>query len=198
MYDVYHNNPHTYPLSKRRIVSPIGFTDSNLETMGAYIPLLGFCQVELIDLIDSPSSTIAHYELLAFIIAFLLAIFLNPHCAAIHIHVDNQNALAWSSGHIGTNDQLANILTLMNCFLQVGFNTIQTRCYIASKDNVQADQISRRSFANSEKLTQYYPSPHLIKFLGDLVNQPDRDVSLTLLSLLTLRDYNVSSLFVTC
>jgi hypothetical protein len=198
MYDVYHNNPHTYPLSKRMIVSPIGFTDSNLETMGAYIPLLGFCQVELIDLIDSPSSTIAHYELLAFIIAFLLAIFLNPHCAAIHIHVDNQNALAWSSGHIGTNDQLANILTLMNCFLQVGFNTIQTRCYIASKDNVQADQISRRSFANSEKLTQYYPSPHLIKFLGDLVNQPDRDVSLTLLSLLTLRDYNVSSLFVTC
>lgn len=198
MYDVYHNNPHSFPISKRAIVGPIGFTDADLFCSGAYIPSLGFCQVYFADITDSTLLSIAQYELLAFIIAFLLAIFLNPQCTAIHIHIDNQNALAWSSGHIGTNDQLANILTLMNCFLQVGFNTTQTRCYIASKDNVQADQISRRSFTNSENLTQYYPSLHLIKFLRELVNQPDRDVSLILQSLLTLLGYNVSSLFATC
>jgi len=198
MYDVYHNNPHTYPITKRSFVGPVGFTDADLYCSGAYIPSLGFCQVYFADLADCSSLTIAHYELLAFIIAFLLAIFLNPQCAAIHIHIDNQNALAWSSGRIGTNDQLANVLSLMNCFLQVGFNMTQTRCYIASKDNVQADQISRRSFTNYENLTQYYPNSHLIKFLRDLVNQPDRDVSQILQSLLILLDYDVSCLFVSC
>jgi hypothetical protein len=167
--------------------------------MGAYVPNLGFCQVHLADIFeDTKSLTIAHYELLAFIITFLFTMFLNPTSTAIHIFIDNQNAMAWSSGQIGTNDHLANVLTLLNGFLQAGFNITQTRSYIESKKNTQADQISRRVFRNSEGLSQFYPNFPLIKFLQHLVNPQDNDVSRILASLLILLELPGSSLFVLC
>jgi hypothetical protein len=202
MYDVYHNNPNTYPISRRAISSPVGYSDSSLLSMGAFVPQLGYCQVHLVDIFSPDvldSFTIAHYELLAFIIAFLLALFLNSDCrTAIHIFVDNQNALAWSQGRIKTSDNLANILTMSNCFLQVGYNICQTRSYIRSQDNVQADQISRQQFANSDNLTQFSPSPRLIQFFRELVSQRDPDVSRILQLSHTLRDTTDSSLFVSC
>ena len=197
IYDVYHNNPNAFPISKRSVSGSIAYTDSDLHSMGAYIPALGFCQVHLSSL-SIANLTIAHYELLALVIAFLLAIQLNPGCAAVHIYIDNKNALAWSAGKIGTNDQSANMLSLMNCFLQVAYKTTQTRSYIASKDNIEADAISRRKFQNSDQLIQFSPNTHLTQFLQQLVNQHDTDVSQILQLLLTLQDYPVSSLFVAC
>jgi hypothetical protein len=168
--------------------------------MGAFVPHLGFCQVHLSDVLsrDPTTLSIAHFELLAFLIGFLFTMFLNPASTAIHLFVDNQNALAWSEGHIGTNDNVANILTLTNCFLQVGFNVMQTRQYIRSQENIQADQISRRIFANLDKLTQFYPSSHLMTFFRELLGQLEVDVSRILQLLLTLLEYPVSALFVKC
>jgi hypothetical protein len=196
MYEVYHNNANVYPISRRATTGPTCYTDAELQTLGSFVPHLGFCQIHLIDLLPSGTTlSIAHYELIAFIITFLLAIFLNDPCTSIHIFVDNTNALSWSTGRIGTNDLCANILTLSNCMLQAGFKVTQTRSYIRSQDNKDADEISRRKFSNSNNLTQFYPTSPLLKFFRKLLNPQEVNVSQILPSILTILDLPVSSLF---
>ena len=142
------------------------FTDSTLHTMGVFVPLRGWVSIHLDSLTNNTTDSydIAHLELLALIIGFWFAKFLAPNEAKIHVFIDNQNALRWSQGLIKTSNPLSLSLSMFNCLLQTQLRTLQTRSYIASADNFNADAISRRKFANCDHLTQYFLSAQTLTF----------------------------------
>ena len=194
LYDMYHNSPMTKP-----ILTPMGleiFTDSEMTTMGNFVPGLGWLDlaVETVFGIGVVRS-IAHYEFVAFIVAFLFAKFLAPHSDILHIRVDNSNAQTWSTGSFGTNDSIVNNITCANCFLQIAFKTTQTRKYIKSEDNQDADEISRKRFANLDKLPRYCATSPLLVFLRKLVKPRDLTALAIAQLIHMLQESGVSSLF---
>lgn len=146
------------------------FTDSTLHTMGVYVPLRGWLSIPLNSLTEKNDIyDIAHVELLALIIGFWFAKFLAPNEARIHVFIDNQNALLWSQGQIKTSNPLSLSLSMFNCLLQTHLKTVQTRSYIASADNFNADAISRRKFVNCDRLPQYFLSTQTRTFCQHLL-----------------------------
>jgi hypothetical protein len=102
-----------------------------------------------------------------------LAHFLNPAQKHIHLFVDNQNAQAWASGVIRNDSNLSISLTCINSFLQSSLGIVQTRAYIKSADNKDADAISRQRFLNLKNLPRFSATSAMLLFLKSLVDLPD-------------------------
>lgn len=109
---------------------------------------------------------IATLEFLAHIIAYCFTLFLVPSCKHVHLWVDNQNAIAWSSGRIRTESNFAVNLTVFNSFLQSACpNCTQTRSFIPTYQNVLADAASRQKFQILGNLKRYALTKPFINFL---------------------------------
>jgi hypothetical protein len=170
-----------------------------MNILGLYVPKHGWCAVTVKDIIGTTTvkTTIAHLEFLALLLTYLLIKTIQPHQPHYHIYIDNQNALAWASGRISTNDKLANILTFTNSCLQTACKTPQTRSYIASADNINADSISRSTYKNSEQLTQYFMTPRLLIYCKLLFTKHDVTVSEIVAETNTVWDNGDSKIFST-
>jgi len=198
MHDIYYNDPTAGSIAP---VPPgaHAYSDSTMNTLGLYVPEHGWCAVTVKDIIGTTTvtPTIAHLEFLAFLLTYLLIKTIQPHQPHYHIYIDNQNALAWASGRISTNDKLANILTFTNSCLQTACKTPQTRSYIASADNINADSISRSTYKNSEQLTQYFMTPRLLIYCKLLFTKHDVTVSEIVAETNTVWDNGDSKIFST-
>jgi hypothetical protein len=157
----------------------VSYSDATLEVIGLFVPKLGWCEISVSSFSDTHPS-IANLEFVALILSFLLAHQLQPKERHIHLFVDNQNAQAWSRGVIHNDSNLSISLTSVNSFLQSMLNVVQTRAYIKSKDNKDADAISRLCFLNSENLPQFSASLMMLQFLRSLVDLPDTNPSVNL------------------
>ena len=76
----------------------------------------------------------------------------------------------------------------LNGYLQSAFNVTQTRSYIRSADNVQADAISRRRWSNLDNLPQFKIQMSWLVCLTELVQLQEPDPLQTLALALTLRE----------
>ena len=171
MTDYFHNNHASFDPFKL-LDSYSAYSDSTLHTIGVYVPSKGFLHLQTSSFADSPLS-IANYEFIALILSFLLALHVNPSADHVHLFVDNQNAESWSRGRVNTDSNLSVSLTVVNCILQSLLRVVQTRSYIKSEDNLNADSISRNTFVNYENLPQFLPTNQMLKFLSSLVKAPD-------------------------
>jgi hypothetical protein len=170
MIDYFHNSPPSYdPLLLFDIYS--SFSDATLHTIGIYVPNKGWSQID-VSSFTTEEVSIANLEFIAYILSFLLAYKLSPQIKHIHLYVDNQNAEAWSRGRISNDSNLSMSLTSVNSILQSTLNIVQTRAYIKSEANFNADNISRKRFTNSDQLPHYYPTSQMLKFLSSLVEEP--------------------------
>jgi hypothetical protein len=110
--------------------------------------------------------------MLGLILGFAFAVFLSPSQPSVHMFVDNQNAEAWSRGSVKTTGLITNILININAALQATLRRTQTREYLDSKSNIDADAISRNAFKNSGKLTRFYVTSRLKMSLTSLLTAP--------------------------
>jgi hypothetical protein len=198
MHDVYYNDPTAGPASE----IPSGahaYSDATMTMLGLFIPKHGWCAIPTTEMFDDTTvtPTIAHIEFVAFILTYLLLCQLQPHEPHCHIYIDNQNAKAWASGRISTNDKLANILTFTNSCLQTACKIRQTRSYIPTADNVDADSVSRSTFTNSDNLMQYFITQRLQTYCKLLFNKHAVTVSQIVVGLNTLLDNGDSLIFST-
>jgi hypothetical protein len=180
-YDALHNDPNH--IKESDLGEYRCYTDATPELIGLYVPGLGWAEVEI------PPDwvlSIAMAELLGLILCYALAKILDPNAPNIHIYIDNKNAEAWSTGRIQTSNSCAINLVFLNGYLQSAFNVTQTRSYIRSVDNVQADAISRRRWLNSDNLPQYKIQKSWLVCLTELVQLQEPDPSQTLALALTL------------
>ena len=194
MHDIFYNDPIAGPPEPPLRVSRETHVDATPETLGIYVAGIAWLQIELNEITDT-TTTIAHAELLAFLIGYTFTVFVCHEAERIHIHIDNQNAQHWSAGHIRTTEPIANLLTCLNAYLQTAFAVDQTRSYINTKDNINADNISRRSFNDSNRLTRYSAGPALKTSFGALLRQPESTPSQIVAKLLTLWDSEASPAF---
>ena len=169
--DYFHNNHASFDPFKL-LDSYSAYSDSTLHTIGVYVPSKGFLHLQTSSFTDSPLS-IANYEFIALILSFLLALHVNPSADHVHLFVDNQNAESWSRGRVNTDSNLSVSLTVVNCILQSLLRVVQTRSYIKSEDNLNADSISRNTFVNYENLPQFSPTNPMLTFLSSLVKAPE-------------------------
>ena len=170
-YDYYHNSPDPRDLAEFGFNNYVCYTDATPSTIGLFVPQLGWCQCLLSSFVPDVWS-IANVEMLGLILGFAFAVFLSPSQSSVHMFIDNQNAEAWSRGSVKTTDRVTNILINVNASLQATLARTQTREYIASASNIDADAISRNAFSNSENLTQYSVTPPLISSLTSLLTAP--------------------------
>jgi hypothetical protein len=176
------------------------YTDASLNFLGIYIPATGWCQIIVAEIQGPgiPALHIAHLEMIAFILGHMFAILVSPLTQHIHIHVDNQNAQALASGNISTNNNIANQLVVLNALIQNAYGRIQTRSYIRSEENFNADAISRNRFRTSPSVPEYRTTPRLIAFFKALLTSPDSAASQIAASLPTTQECEDSSLFCRC
>jgi hypothetical protein len=170
-YDYYHNAPDSRDLSEFGLNAYCCYTDATPTTIGLFVPGLGWCQCLLSSFV-SDVWTIANVEMLGLILGFAFAVFLSPSEPSVHMFIDNQNAEAWSRGSVRTTDITTNLLININASLQATLRRTQTRAYIDTKSNVDADAISRNVFRNSGNLTRYFVTPLLMTSLTSLLTAP--------------------------
>ena len=115
--------------------------------------------------------SIAVLEFIAAISAFLFALYLKPSSDHVHLFIDNQNAISWSSGGFKKQSNIVVSLVFINSLLQSSFGVIQTRSYIQSKNNTHADQISRTSFVGLDHHLRYSATPQILEFFKSLVDE---------------------------
>jgi len=142
------------------------------EAIGVYIPGHAWLFFEW----PEDVVPIACIELLAAIIAYLLVHFLLPNAKHCHLYIDNQNAISWSMGRIKTDDFFARNLCCLNSVLQGGFkDCFQSREYIKSEDNREADAISRRRFdlPTLRNIPRYRLGERLMSYLLQLFRSSD-------------------------
>jgi hypothetical protein len=116
---------------------------------------------------------------------------LRPLLTHIHLYIDNQNAEAWSRGIICNDSNLSNCLVYVNSLLQTSCNKIQTRAYIKSEMNIDADAISRNLYVNSANLVQYSITCQMLQFLSFLVSAHETSPSIILQQLLIVLESDV-------
>ena len=170
-FEFFHNSPEAYNPALLAD-SFASYSDATLTVIGVFVPNLGWCEVIVSAFTDSAHS-IANLEFIALILSFFLAHFLNPAQKHIHLFVDNQNAQAWASGVIRNDSNLSISLTCINSFLQSSLGIVQTRAYIKSADNKDADAISRQRFLNLKNLPRFSATSAMLLFLKSLVDLPD-------------------------
>ena len=160
--------PPPFPLPSHRELYSV-YTDATLEDIGLYVDQLGWCHIS-VESFNASGLTIATLEFFAAILGFLFAIHLQPS-PHVHIFIDNQNAGSWSSGRFHTRSNLIVSLVFLNSSFQNYLNVAQTRSYIRSEDNVNADNISRRLFKQYEELPRFSPSSQILKFLQNFLDE---------------------------
>jgi hypothetical protein len=170
-YDYFHNSPDSRDLSEFGFHPYCCYTDATLSTIGLFAPGLGWCQCRLSEFVPG-DWIIANVEMLGLILGFAFAVFLSPSQPSVHMFVDNQNAEAWSRGSVKTTGLITNILININAALQATLRRTQTREYLDSKSNIDADAISRNAFKNSGKLTRFYVTSRLKMSLTSLLTAP--------------------------
>jgi hypothetical protein len=197
LLDLYYNDPIAGPSATLPSKVFYVFSDASPHYLGLFIPRITFCQIAVADFLEASQSSlhIAHLEFIAFIAAYLISIQYSAASSHIHIYIDNTNAKGWSTGNINTCNPIANTLTTINCLLQTSFARIQTRSYIRSEDNRDADAISRNRFSNSDQLPESRPSNILLQYFKDWLSLPDSAASRLLPSLPTPQDCDDSVLF---
>ena len=183
-YDYYHNSPDSRDLAEFGFNAYSCYTDATPSTIGLFVPRLGWCQCLLSSFVSDIWS-IANVEMLGLILGFAFSVFLSPSQPSVHMFIDNQNAEAWSRGSVKTTDLTTNILINVNASLQATLARTQTREYIASASNIDADAISRNAFKNSEKLTRYSVTPLLMSSLTSLLTAPASNLFLAVRALPT-------------
>ena len=184
MPDFFHNSPGSYDPSLLQGFYA-SYSDATLSVLGLFVPSLGWCEI-LVNSFTSLPVSIANLEFLAFILSYLFAHHLTPAATHIHLFVDNQNAETWSRGKFNTDSNLSFSLVILNSMLQSMLCVVQTRSYIRSADNIDADAISRQSFLNSASLPRYSVTSATLQFLQSSVEHPENDLLLSLPRLLTL------------
>ena len=145
------------------------YSDASPNCMGVFIPNLGYLQFNWPE--SEKSHDIAVFELMAAVIAFQFATYISPHSRHIHLFIDNQNAIAWSTGRNRSTSHLSRRLVSLNCYLQaLNPAVLQTRSYIKSSWNVSADAISRNNLNHPSLrgLPRYRLTPKFQAFLISL------------------------------
>jgi hypothetical protein len=176
------------------------YSDATMHIMGCFVPQQGWVLLDSNDILphnqdDRNNVSIAHLEYIAFILTFLLLHHLQPHLPHYHIHIDNQNAQAWSSGRVKTSDPTANSLTLINSMLQVALKKDQSRSYITSEMNFEADAITRQKCPQSVGTSQLWPSNQIKQFFKTLLIRQESNPLLLAALINTLLDNEGSQLF---
>jgi hypothetical protein len=197
MHDIYYNDAIAGPTKSPIAISQECFTDATPSTIGVFIPGIAWLDIEA-DTFTSLKLDIAHMEFIALIGGYIFTAFMCRTADRIHIHVDNQNAQQWAGGHIHTSNNIANQLTLVNAVLQAALQIDQTRSYIDTEENVDADDISRRRFKNSERLPHYWAGKALLTFFADLLRRQDSDPSQIAAELRTILASDASLVFFEC
>jgi hypothetical protein len=179
--DVYYNDPviggKVYMAGGLEV-----YSDASELALGGYIADLGWFEIKVEDLLAAaglPPDTkihIAYLEMIALIVVYLFAVALQPDIKHVHVHVDNQNAQGWATGHIKTDNDIANNCVCVNSYMQVSLAVLQTRSYLPTLENVNADAISRLIFRERSTLQEYQLGRPLLAFLCDLVTTRDSSV----------------------
>jgi hypothetical protein len=146
------------------------YSDATLHSLGLFIDNLGWCHVP-VPSFSSLEVSIAVLEFIAAILAFLFAIQLKAS-SHVHIYIDNQNAEAWSSGKFHTQSNVVVSFVYVNSCLQSMLGISQTRSYIKSEHNVNADNISRMRFDSFVNLQRYSLASPILTFLRNCLEQP--------------------------
>ena len=133
--------------------------------------------------------------MIALLVVYLFAVAMQPDIKHVHVYVDNQNAQGWATGHIKTDNDIANNCVCVNSYLQVCLSVLQTRSYLPTAENVNADDISRLVFREHSTLQEYRLGQPLLMFLGHLLNTSDSGAWPKLLRQLMPRSSATSSLF---
>jgi hypothetical protein len=157
-----------FPLLPHRDFSSV-YTDATLSDIGLFVDQLGWCHIPVKSFTDS-NPPIAILEFIAAILGFIFAIHLQPS-PHVHIYIDNQNAGSWSSGKFHTKSNLVVSLVFLNSSLQSFLNVGQTRSYIRSEDNHNADNISRRFFEPYDKLPRFSLTSLILKSLQNYLGE---------------------------
>ena len=161
------------------------YSDATLHSIGLYNEF-GWCHISVNSFCDT-ELPIAIVEFFAAIAAFLFALSLKPSASHVHLFIDNQNAISWSSGNFKTQSNIVVSLVYINCLLQSSLGVIQTRTYIRSSDNVHADQISRTSFLGLNHRLRFSATPQLLEFFRSLAGEQElRPFEIPQLTLTTL------------
>jgi hypothetical protein len=167
------------------------WSDAALEPtlLGIYVPDIGWCQVVW----SGAPLSIASFEMLAVVLAFLFVIQLSHNPKHCHMRIDNKNSISWTRGHIKTNANFANALVIANAYIQFNHpNVLQTQEYIASKENIIADNISRNVLSSSQLNDPKCPRYQLNQPWQDTFNNWSQTSALTasqiVANLHTLRD----------
>ena len=133
---------------KNYLNSAINDADFLIWTDAATNPVRGlgiYCSLGWLDIIWPIEEPIATLEMLAAVIGYMFAMFLNPKTCHVHMFIDNKNAEAWLSGRIHSESKFACSLVILNSFLQDKYKQcVQTKEFLSTIQNHIADAISRQ------------------------------------------------------
>jgi hypothetical protein len=198
--DVYYNDPviggKVYMAGGLEV-----YSDASEVALGGYIADLGWFEIKVEDLLAAaglPPNTkihIAYLEMIALIVVYLFAVAMQPDIKHVHVYVDNQNAQGWATGNIKTDNDIANNCVCVNSYLQVSLGVLQTRSYLPSAENKNADAISRLIFRENSALQEYRLERPLLIFLCDLLTTRNSSAWPSRLRELMPQGSGVSSLF---
>jgi hypothetical protein len=198
--DIHYNDPVIGGVSYKAGGLEV-YSDASEIALGGYAVDLGWFEITVEDLLSdaglAPDTKIpiAYLELIAYIVAYVFGVAMQPTTQHIHVHVDNQNAKSWAAGNFSTTNDIANNCIAANSYVQVCLGVLQTRSYIRSAANVIADAISRLRYRHVASTPEYHMGLQLRRFCSSLLTMPAGSAWQTLARQLIPPECAVSSLF---